>query len=229
VDSVGNVFVAAESEGDIVTVAYSNAGVPFWTNRYDGPANGRDWPQAIAVNSSGNVFVTGLAEVCQGSEECFDYVTIAYSNSGVPLWTNLYNGPDNGDDAARAIAVDGRGNVFVTGESTSGGFGSPLSDYATVAYSNAGEVLWINRYDGPSNGSDRATAIAVDGTGNVFVTGVSFRSGTGDSDYATIKYSNDGIPIWTNRYNGGASAVAVDSTGNVFVTGGSAAANRLGD
>jgi hypothetical protein len=59
----------------------------------------------------------------------------------------------------------------------------------------------------------------VDGSGNVFVTGSSA------GDYATIKYSGAGVPLWSNRHNGSgnnhdyASAVAVDGSGNVFVTG----------
>ena len=45
----------------------------------------------------------------------YDYLTIKYSNSGVPLWTNLYNGPGDYEDFAWALAVDSSGNVFVTG------------------------------------------------------------------------------------------------------------------
>jgi hypothetical protein len=64
----------------------------------------------------------------------------------VALWTNRYNGSGNGEDFADAIAVDGSGNVFVTGWSAGS---SVFDDYATVAYSNAGEPLWTNRYNGP--------------------------------------------------------------------------------
>ena len=43
--------------------------------------------------------------------------------------------------------------------------------------------------------------MAVDGSNNVVVTGYSSGSGS-DYDYATIKYSAAGVPLWTNRYNG---------------------------
>jgi hypothetical protein len=76
--------------------------------------------------------------------------------------------------------VDSGGNVFVTGYSYA--FGT-RNDYATVAYSSDGVPLWTNRYNGPSNDSDNASAMAVDRAGNVFVTG---HSATGPS--ATIKY-----------------------------------------
>ena len=60
---------------------------------------------------------------------------------------------------------------------------------------------WVQRYNGPGNGDDHATAVAVDGSNNVIVTGYSTGSGSG-YDYATIKYSSAGVPLWTNRYNG---------------------------
>jgi len=150
---------------------------------------------------------------------------------GVPLWTNSYNGPGNNYDAANAVAVDGSGNVFVTGYSWSGS----SFDYATIKYSGAGVALWTNLYNGPGNSDDAANAVAVDGSGNVFVTGFSPGSGGGYTDYATIAYSGAGVALWTNRYNGPgndydfANAVAVDGSGNVFVTGGATGSNGYYD
>jgi hypothetical protein len=229
VDRSGNVFVTGYSwngtdrtTGDYATIAYSNLGVPLWTNRYDGPGSASDQATAIAVDSSGNVFVTGstVTDNMSGMTLLDDYATVAYSSAGVPLWTNRYDGPGSGADWASAIAVDNNGNVFVTGGSDDG---NGFSDYATIKYSNAGLPLWTNRYDGPTQSSDSANAIAVDSTGNVFVTGES--SGNGSADYATVAYSNAGVPLWTHRYNGpgnggdSARALALDRAGNVFVTG----------
>src|SRR5579859_8195635 len=165
----------------------AQGGVSLWTNRYNGPANGDDYARAIVVDSNGNVFVTGSSSV--GSSD--DYATIAYSSAGVPLWTNRYNGPGNSYDEADAITVDSSGNVFVTGSSTGSG-GYP--DYTTIAYSNAGGPLWRNRYKGLTNGYDGPSGIAVDRSGNVFVTGSSMGSSSNYYDYATIAYSSAGLP-----------------------------------
>lgn len=222
VDGNGNVFVTGHSENgtsaDYVTLKYSRSGLPLWTNRYDG--GGNDEAHAMAVDASGNVIVTGYSPGIGSSD---DYATIKYSNAGVPMWTNRYNGPANSKDQASNMALDASGNVFVTGNSRGDG---SLDDYATIKYSNAGVPMWTNRYNGPGNGQDIAQAVAVDASGNVIVTGFSDGGGSNSWDYATIKYSNAGIPLWTNRYDRGADsgiALAVDGSSKVFVTGSSQA------
>src|ERR1041385_531783 len=220
VDSSANVIVTGPSWNgthyDYSTVACSSAGVPLWTNRYNGTENGDDYAQAIAVDGNGNVFVSGQS-FGSGS---YGYATVAYSGAGAPLWTNRCNGPGAAGQFASAIAVDRSGNVFVAATVADS---SGYTDYATVAYSGGGAPLWTNYFDGPGNDYDWATAIAVDSNGNVFVTGTSKGSGSG-YDYATVAYSGAGVPLWTNRYNGTdiddyATAIAVDRDGNVFVTG----------
>jgi hypothetical protein len=264
VDSGGDVLVTGQSFGgigngyDYATIKYSKLGIPLWTNRYNGPASKEDSPSAIAVDATGNMFVTGRSE---DHNLVGDYATVAYSSAGDLLWANRYDGLVNGSDQARAIALDSDGNVFVTGHSATFPSSPWYYDFATIKYSNAGVPLWANFYNGPADQSDNAKAIAVDGIGNVFVTGYKSSpatietvaySGTGDllwenhtpglvssiavdssgnvfitgdasGGYLTIGYSNAGVPLWTNRYNGPeediATAIAVDRSGNVFVTG----------
>ena len=121
----------------------------------------------MAVDAKNDVLVTGNSV---GSGGDYDYATIKYSSAGGPLWTNRYGGPGNGDDRASAVAVDGSGDVMVTGYSANSGSGY---DYATIKYSSAGLPLWTNLYNGPGNGEDRATAVAVDAKNEAVVTGYS--------------------------------------------------------
>lgn len=222
VDSTGKVFVTGASEVgtngfldaayDYATVAYSRSGMPLWTNRYGGFRLVSKAVGAV-VGPSGNVFVTGTSTDIYGH-----YATVAYSNAGQPLWTNRYLGSDD-DDLASAVALGSNGNVFVTG--TFGANTYDLADYGTFAYSSTGMPLWTNRYNGPENGYDAASAIAVDGAGNAFVTGTSFGTNNGPELYATVAYSGTGASLWTNYCSyGSASAIAVDDH-NVLVVGNS--------
>ncbi len=190
VDDLGNIYVTGASVGfgtsyDYATIKYDRYGNELWVARYNGPGNGLDWACAIALDNSGNIYVFGYS---YGSGTNYDYATIKYDSNGNELWVARYNSPENGHDRARAIAVDNLGNVYVTGEC--GGF-LPIPpdyfDYATIKYDSSGSELWVARYNGPGDYDDRASALAVDDSGNVYVTGGSFGFGT-SYDYATIKY-----------------------------------------
>jgi hypothetical protein len=162
-----------------------------WVARYNGPGNGGDVAYALALDGAGNVYVTGVS---WGSGTDDDYATIKYDSLGNQLWEKRYNGPGNDHDQAYALALDGAGGVYVTGQS---GDANGYSDYATVKYDGAsGNQLWEKRYNGPGNDHDEARALAVDEAGNVYVTGYSLGSGT-DVDYATIKYVQGPAPTPT--------------------------------
>jgi len=103
-----------------------------WVARYNGPSSSLDSASALAVDSQGNVYVTGRSV---GSGTGFDYATVKYDTNGRQLWVARYNGPGNGLDSASALAVDSRGNLYVTGYSVTGGVGSGIDwDYATIKY-----------------------------------------------------------------------------------------------
>lgn len=224
-DPNGNVIVAGSSVGangigDYATLKYSNAGQPLWTNRYTGTATGYDEPYALAINTNGDVLVTGRSDAANGLT---DSATLAYSNTGLPLWTNRYNGTGNQLDSTEAIAVDGTGNVIVTGYA----YGEDThNDYLTIKYSGSGVPQWTNTYIGPAFfGSDSAYAIAVDGGGNVYVTGSSPDETLDSGDILTVAYSSEGVPQWTSRfgmksgYQEIGTAVVVDSQSHVLVAG----------
>ena len=191
-----------------------------WVARYNGPGSANDVANAVTVDGSGNVYVTGQSI---GSGTGIDYATIKYNASGAQQWVARYNGPGNSSDYARAIALDASGNVYVTGFSTGSGTGY---DYATIKYNASGVQQWVARYNGPGNGNDYVEAIAVNSAG-IYITGRTTGAGT-DYDYTTIKYNFAGQQQWVSRYDGPvgsddqANSIGVDGFGNVYVTGSSA-------
>jgi hypothetical protein len=177
---------------------YNSSGVQQWVSRYNGPANGPDESRAIAIDDSGNIYVTGQSTDVNGSTP--DYATIKYNSLGAEQWVSRYTGiQDNSGDGANSLAIDNLGNVYVTG--TSGSFSGTKADYATIKYNSLGVQQWAERYNGPpGNGSDKAKSIALDNLGNVYVTGSSGGSGTSD-DFATIKYSQSPTSIDQIKYD----------------------------
>ena len=162
-----------------------------WVRRYNGPGNNVDVAGALAVDDSGNVYVTGSSV---GSGTASDYATIKYASNGDTLWVRRYNGPTDSSDGANDIAVDDNGNVYVTGNSWGSGTNR---DYATIKYAPNADTLWVRRYIGPGNYWDHTTALAVDNSGHVYVTGVSVFG------YGTVKYAPNGDTLWVRRYENG--------------------------
>jgi len=233
VDASGNAYVAGHSYGasngaDYIILKYNSAGQLQWEARYDGPAGDDDWGTAMAVDSSGNVYVTGQSRGTSSGDDC---ATVKYNTNGTRLWAARYDGPAGSNDWGSSLVLDASGNVYVTG----GSFGTGSdADYITIKYDSNGNELWAERYNGPANGPDAARAVALDGSGNVCVTGESSGVATG-YDFATIKYNTNGTQLWIARLDGPAgaddrsSSVGTDGSGNVYVAGFVRATHLLND
>jgi uncharacterized delta-60 repeat protein len=211
VDDIGNVYITGfinrlELPDDYVTIKYDFFGLEQWVARYNGPGNSSDRVNAIAVDDTGNVYVTGVS---MGSGTHTDYATIKYSSDGIEQWIARYNDTENGRDEAVDLAVDASENVYVTGSSI--GPGRTDFDYTTIKYNADGGEQWITRFNGPRNSSDRTAALVIDDTGNVYVTGTA----------STVKYNADGIEQWVADKDSGyvPIAIALDKSNNIYVTG----------
>jgi hypothetical protein len=219
VDTSGSVYVTGDttapdsiSNFDYTTVKYDSMGQQQWAVSYNGPWNGVDNPTAIAMDSSGDVYVTGYS---QGSAGDFNCTTIKYNSAGEQQWVSRYDGPGDG----WAISVDGSNNVYVAADS----LGLENYDFATIKYNPDGQKMWVARYQGPWD--DIPQAISSDRSGNVYITGYSIDTSAEDSHYTTISYDSDGLEQWIASYDGPgnsydvAAAIAVDDSSNVYVTG----------
>lgn len=189
-----------------------------WAQRFHGPFSSYDQAVALAVDTTGNVLVTGNS---LDLEPYPDFATLKYSSDGTPLWTNRYPGATSSYSAVRSVALDAAGNAFVAGVSSGPG---SSRDIVLVKYASDGTQVWTNRYNWFGTNQLGAAGLAVDGTGSALVLVASF----GDlQDYTLLKYGPLGNAVWTNHYRASdrgydnPTALAVDQVNNVFVVGGS--------
>lgn len=224
IDSSGNIYMAGYSGGlgthyDFTTIKYNSSGVEQWVQRYNGTGNSTDVAAQLEIVGEDNIYVSGYTS---GNGSGFDCLTIKYNSAGVQQWLQVYNGPANGNDFGRHMACDDSGNVYVSGSSTGNSTGD---DYLTIKYNSAGVQQWLQRYNGAGNATDNINSIALDNSGNVYVTG--FCVNNTNNDFVTIKYNSSGTQQWMQTYNGPANnrdeayAIILDHTENVIITGSS--------
>jgi len=132
IDAAGNIYVTgfsigANSSYDYATIKYNSVGQEQWVTRYNTPVNNFDVARALGIDAAGNIYVTGYS--WNGTND--DYATVKYDAAGAQEGVATYNGPGNGNDQAVALAVDGKGNTYVTGSSVGAGTGY---DFATIKY-----------------------------------------------------------------------------------------------
>jgi uncharacterized delta-60 repeat protein len=219
VDGSGNVYIAGYtgSSGagspELLIAKYDTSGTIQWQRTLGGASN--DYGFGIAVDGSGNVYVTGLTESSGGA--LANFLIVKYDTSGTIQWQRTLGGAQN--DIANGIAVDGSGNVYVSGYTGSSGAGN--SDVLIVKYDTSGTIQWQRTLGGAS--TDIGYGIAVDGSGNVYISGYTFSSGAGSSDVLIAKYNTSGTIQW-QRTLGGTSDdygwdIAVDGSDNVYING----------
>lgn len=110
VDRGGNVYVGGgmfrgTSGYNIALVKYDTAGVLQWMSEYNGIGDDADFTSAIALDTGGNIFVTGYS--FRGPTALnFEMVTIKFTPAGDSLWVRRFNGTGAQDDRAFALAVD---------------------------------------------------------------------------------------------------------------------------
>jgi uncharacterized delta-60 repeat protein len=198
-----------------------------WLDRLDGPASMNDYGEAVAIGDDGSVYVAGsIFEQVESNLFAPRFMTVRYDIDGTRLWERTYAGTfASGAAAALHIALDGDGNILVSGSTNQG------DDWAVLKYDDAGAELWRRVYEADSTFLTQPDDMAVDAAGNVYLTGM-VGSSVNPNSGTVVKYSSDGVQQWIEPYYGptfdGAffRAVAVDGAGNVYAAGGAAVPGR---
>jgi hypothetical protein len=198
---------ATEETSAVALVKYKADGKKLWSRTYQSPTTKGAAGACVAVDASGGVIVAGTVGIAPpASGKGRDMVVLKYTPEGSRSWVVTYDGPAHMDDYVADLALDGAGAAYVAGSSRGDGSGQ---DYAVLAVRGDGRLRWAWRYDGPST-RDAATAVAVDGTGNCYVTGTSQNAG-GSITAATAKLSRGGVKVWLKRLQYGEGATEADA------------------
>ncbi|MFO0907776.1 MAG: hypothetical protein U0794_05345 [Isosphaeraceae bacterium] len=245
VGDVGGVTVPNSGGRDIVVAKLDTNGNTVWAKSFGGGNN--DLGQAIAVDSSGGLYLTGSFQgsvvfggttlVSSGSTDTF--VAKLDQTAGNVAWAKRMGGV--GQDSAFSISVDGAGSVFTTGIfSNTASFGPSITktsagdtDIFVTKMDNNGNVLWTSAFGGL--GHDDGTAVVQDGAGGVYLTGdiignVAFGSTvlynaslTGTNDAFVARLNASGNVVWAKNFGGpqydAGFHITRDSVGNVYTTG----------
>ncbi|WP_180538900.1 SBBP repeat-containing protein [Nevskia soli] len=221
-----------------------------------GPGN--DYSNAVAVNSNSQIFVVGsttstnfnttnaFQEGLGGGEDAFATSFSYDTSTGASTFYFITYIGGSSDDVANAVALDTDDNVYIAG--TTGSTDFPVSDFAYqtiyqggtsdgfvfVLSSNPAEGVWSS-YLGTGT-ADVLNAIALDASGDIFVTGstdsivfpvtsdaVQSTNG-GGLDVIISEFNNAGTSLLFSTYLGGSGddvgrGIAVDTSGNIYVDG----------
>jgi len=249
-----NPFQPYQARYDAFVTKLSSSGNSLIYSTYLGGGEGEEG-RSIAVDGSGSAYVTGETRSSdfptqnpyQGTFQggYSDAFVTKLSSSGNSLIYSTYLGGGS-DDNARGIAVDGSGYAYVTGSTLSLDFPTANPYQATfqggnydafvTKFSSSGNSLIYSTYLGGENGN-YGNGIAVDGSGNAYVTGQTesadfptlnpyqtYQGGVTSTDVFVTKLSSTGNILIYSTYLGGGSddrgyGITVDGSGNAYVTG----------
>ena len=243
VDFGGGVLTSAGG-GDVFVAKLSSSGAWVWSVRYG--STGDDLADAVAVDAKGDVFIGGRygASINFGSGALpfvgtWDMFVAKFSGSnGGNIWAKGFG--TTGQNLITSVGVGPDGNVVFSGQiASSVNFGGGtltgqggLDAVLVKLSSTDGSHVWSKLFGGI--GTEQAFGVAVDPSGNVFVTGmynstIDFGGGSllpniGGSVFLA-KYSPTGAYIWAKSFGidgtpaAGVRGIAADSSGNVAITG----------
>ncbi len=232
---------------DVFLAKFDKNGNGLWAKNAGGSNN--DNALSVAVDTSNNFFITGYDTSPSIS---FDSVTfentgvflVKYNSDGFVQWAKNFTGLLW--DVGNSIAVDMKGNSYITGY-----FKSPIlyvdnftltnnypgwEDIFFIKTDRDGNVVWAKKAGG--DGFDWGYSVDVDKYGSsYFVGGFGCESLNFDSiiiynqihektvrDIFIVKYDENGIALWAfsegNVNQDFANSIALNESGNIYITGG---------
>lgn len=251
VDASGNVYLVGSSygtwgtpvnaTGGVFIAKYNSTGNLVWNTYVGGTVY--DSGNGIAVDASGNVFVSGSSVDSWGSnikkpfagEYVPNVFVVKLNSDGVYQWNSFIAGESY--QVAGGLCVDNSGNAYVTGSTQSNWTGTAVraytagSDAFVAKFANTGDLSWFTFLGGA--GSDYGNVIAIDSSDSLVVAGTSNGEWAEDpkndwinkNDGFVAKIANNGTFGWYT-FVGGAeddaiNGLTLDANKNIYIAGSS--------
>lgn len=237
---------------DIFIAKYDAGGNYIYAKSIGG--TNADFCNSLAIDVGGSVYITGrfagTADFNPGagvanltSAGGNDIFVAKYDASGSYVYAKRIGGTL--EDYGNSLAVDASGNVYITGYFQGTVDFDPGAGVANITGAG-GNDIFIAKYDGSGNyvyaktmgstGNDNGNSLAVDGSGNVYVTGafqgtadfdpeagVVNLTSAGGNDIFVAKYDGNGNYIYAKRIGGvtndNGNSITLNGLGNIYLTG----------
>lgn len=248
-------------QADALLIKFSPTGELLWLKQFGaitkasptGSASSVDYIEGVAVDQLGNVIIIGetassLVELKGGG---YDIFAMKLSPDGDLIWAKQFGsvstppGLDTSlNEHGRALALDTSNNIYIGGHATGDfaeTFAGGSADFIAMKLDTNGNFIWATQLGQSTSvvsnsGTDWGTGIAVDQSGNVYLTGeTSSHMGEGSGggfDAVVVKFNSSGGLVWvrqlgattiapggSNSLADAAEGIAINSAGEVIVTG----------
>jgi hypothetical protein len=247
--------------GDAFIAKYNCSGEQLWATYYGGEAAERAWN--IAADDYGHIYVAGFTNLLSGMPSTDNLATtgshqstpgggdgdlflVKFDSAGNRIWATYYGGSgrENTPTIPAGLALDKNGHVYLCGttnstsaiattgahQATPGGG----NDAFLVQFDTAGVRQWATYYGG--TGADRATSLACDTAGNIYMSGMTISAANiastgahqatsgGSNDAFLVKFNDSGVRQWGTYYGGTGNAdegmsLYTDTALNVYMAG----------
>ena len=232
IDSNNNIFIAGATAGSLGNPNAGNSDT--WIAKYDSQGNllwnqqlgtpDLDRFQGVATDPNGDVYLAGSTlRTVEGSFNIDSDAYLAkYDSQGNLLWNQQLGSP-SGSEEPIGVVTDLNGDLYISG-STRGTPGGGGSSAWLAKYDSQGNLLWNQPL--AASGAEISAGLAVDNSGNLYLSGVRDQASDGNGDALLAKYDSQGNLLWSQQLGSAeaeydySQAVTTDSIGNVYISGG---------
>jgi hypothetical protein len=227
VDAAGNIYASGVLyngvNGDGYVAKYNSTGKLVNSITINGTGNKDDAVKGIELMNN----VLYVATVGRGSGLYNEATISAYNAKDFSLiWSKNYSSVNGDIDIAGIIGPEISGNLLLAGEQRN--FKSGTSNYLALNYkASDGTLNWAKTATRGKGYNNVATALTVDVSGNLLITGGTNLAGAA-VDIFTVAFDNGGNLLWKKIFNDAANGddypatIEADENGNFYVAGTSA-------